>query len=175
MRPSLPPALAGLMSPGLSPQSGDLAPPRLRSGPGPSRRQDIYGRSRSEVLPALPPGCARRAFALGAAPAPGAAELHGLLVAELHSALEQQHARFREQRDVIAKHRELLPAVPRCLVRPQVHRSSDSSSGRSGLISSRRRRCFSALHSLLGFAGQCLQMLLSSANVVLAVWTSTRH
>ena len=54
--------------------------------------------------------------------APGAAELHGLMMAELHSALEQEHARVREQRDGLAKQRELLL---RCLVAWFVHRFTD--------------------------------------------------
>ena len=59
----------------------------------PRRGRDIYDKSRSEAPPAPPP--------LRAPSAP--AELHALLVAELHSALEQEHARVREQRDGLAQ------------------------------------------------------------------------
>ena len=86
--------------------------------------RDIYGRSRSEAPPAPPP--------LRAPSAP--AQLHGLLVAELHSTPEQEHARVREQRDGLAQRdlrlwfsarslaRELLL---RCLVAWFVHRHTD--------------------------------------------------
>ena len=106
MRPSLLPALGGLMSSGVSPQSGRLRRPDC----------DIYGRSRSEAPPAPPPGCAP------SAPTLGAAQLHGRHVAELQSALAQEHARVCEQRDGLAKQRRLLL---RCLVAWFVHRFTD--------------------------------------------------
>ena len=104
------------------------APPRLR----PNRRGDLdmFGRTSGQLEAEAPP--APPPLRAHSAPAPGVGELHGLLVAELHSALEQEHARVREQRDGVAAQRDLRfwrsarsfarELLLRCLVGWFVHR-----------------------------------------------------